>query len=281
MAKVTFLNAILSGKLGGTIYGHNKAGYYVRQFSMPTNPKTQAQVDLRTSFNTALQAWHSLDNKEKSAWNAYALTNFKGKSPVVGVVYSGFMAFCSLRAIALNAQRVARETIMSDPVVSITPEDFVPPTGYPPAESFGAGIKKSDHTPLALSLYTATLSAETAALTLTFQMEGIQPEGPIFADPIGQVHVGFAAFMSLPMQQQQMFIHKPNLMNIGSIKPFTLGIGWVPGDKFTLSCSAADFAISHYKLWCTAGDFIRITAYTVSKNGQTQPCGACGCYVTA
>lgn len=281
MAKVTFLNGILSGKLGGTIYAHNKGGYYVRQFSKPTNPKTGAQVALRTSFNQALQAWHSLSPEQKAQWNNYAVTNFKAKSPVVRTVYSGFMAFCSLRATAINAQRVFRVATMTTPPATLTFEDFAPPTGEPPASSFGAGIQTKTGAPLSLTLQSATLSAANAALDLTFLLESIQIAGPLFLDPIGNEPVGFAAFMSLPQQQEGMFIHKDNLTNVGSIKPLEVGEGWVSGLTFTLRCMDLDFDIAAHKLWCVENDFVRITAFTVGKSGQTQPCGSCGVTVGA
>jgi hypothetical protein len=115
MAKVTFGDATLSGKLGSRVFAYNKAGFYDRQYRKPTDPSTGAQIDNRANFGSAVTAWHGLTDAQKGAWNIFAATVFKPKFPTLGVAYSGLRRRVFTSAIPpvarKNRSRATEETI--------------------------------------------------------------------------------------------------------------------------------------------------------------------------
>jgi hypothetical protein len=74
MALVKFGGGIsgFAGKIGGTVYGRNKAGAYARNWAVPVNPVTTAQSAVRAVLAQAAAMWSSLTYAQISAWNAYA-----------------------------------------------------------------------------------------------------------------------------------------------------------------------------------------------------------------
>jgi len=74
MALVKFGGGIsgFAGKIGGTVYGRNKAGAYARNWAVPVNPVTTAQSNVRAILAQAAARWSTLTYAQISAWNAYA-----------------------------------------------------------------------------------------------------------------------------------------------------------------------------------------------------------------
>jgi len=62
----------MSGKIGGNVYAANRYGSYVRKWSKPINPQTNAQVAIRSRLSAANDAWFNLSSDQQSAWNTYA-----------------------------------------------------------------------------------------------------------------------------------------------------------------------------------------------------------------
>lgn len=65
-----------SGSIGGTTYGHNKGGMYMRGRGTPTNPNSARQQATRNVFSLFAGAWTSaLTQAQRDLWNAYAQTH--------------------------------------------------------------------------------------------------------------------------------------------------------------------------------------------------------------
>lgn len=79
-----------SGKIGGKVYAHNRAGQYVRARTIPTNPRTAIQEAARTRFASASAAWAALTAGEKQTWAnwsaAHPVLNRLGQSMVLAAV---------------------------------------------------------------------------------------------------------------------------------------------------------------------------------------------------
>jgi len=82
MAKV--LTAPTSGSIGGTTFSRNRNGQYIRQRSMPTQPRTTAQVAQRARLADAATAWRGLSSAQRAAWtafgNSFKVVNSLGQS---------------------------------------------------------------------------------------------------------------------------------------------------------------------------------------------------------
>lgn len=62
-----------SGSLGGTTFAHNKGGLYMRARSIPTNPSSAAQVQIRNAMSQMSTRWvETLTQAQRDAWDVYA-----------------------------------------------------------------------------------------------------------------------------------------------------------------------------------------------------------------
>jgi hypothetical protein len=94
-----YVNSIFTpdqtGRLGGVVFGKNKYGYYIKTFKPPTNPRTDAQQNIRAYFAAASREWASMNSEQINEWNSIASTIQYVKK---GVSYSltGFNLFVKL-----------------------------------------------------------------------------------------------------------------------------------------------------------------------------------------
>lgn len=75
MAKVTapLMSMEASGAFGNAIvFARWKGISYARQYVVPANPRTQAQLAVRSYFTRAVEAWHGEDAATKAQWAAAA-----------------------------------------------------------------------------------------------------------------------------------------------------------------------------------------------------------------
>lgn len=62
-----------SGSVGGLTYSHARGGMYMRARSVPVNPQTQRQVNVRVALAMYSQMWLSaLTQTQRDAWEVYA-----------------------------------------------------------------------------------------------------------------------------------------------------------------------------------------------------------------
>src|SRR5690606_23004884 len=87
-------------------------GNYIRNFAMPSNPKTVAQMAARSAFGNLSSQWRSLASDLQNAWNE-AAPNFPYKNRFGDQkVLSGFGLFQSLNR---NLQVVGISMLSSPP----------------------------------------------------------------------------------------------------------------------------------------------------------------------
>lgn len=75
--KTTAIVADIRGKLNGSVFSKNRGGAFVRTKVTPSNPQTSFQAAVRSILGGLAQAWRSLTEAQRSAWNA-AVSNFTG-----------------------------------------------------------------------------------------------------------------------------------------------------------------------------------------------------------
>ena len=62
-----------SGSLGGTVYSHNRGGYYTRNRTVPVDPNTPEQQAMRTALASLAVYWaDTLSSGQREAWQAFA-----------------------------------------------------------------------------------------------------------------------------------------------------------------------------------------------------------------
>lgn len=63
----------MSGSIGGVVYSHNRYGYYRRNRSVPVNPNTDRQVQVRNAVRALSIRWqNTLTQDQRDAWDTYA-----------------------------------------------------------------------------------------------------------------------------------------------------------------------------------------------------------------
>jgi hypothetical protein len=273
MARVTFINAILSGKLAGTIYARNKRGYYVKGWSKPLDPKSAAQLANRSLFSTCAGMWHSLTDGNKQLWNSYGSTIYVAKSGASASPSSGFNALVGLRNSVEIATRQTRVTTVTAPVGTTTSSDDFEFIDTPPVAAMSGAIQTGTGAALPIQLIGATVEGATYETTATFRMTGIAPGLPVFKDAVSDEKVGIILQMSIPQTQMQGFVQGKKIQTLGVWACPTLTNATWTGNLITISMAGADSKMADYKTGVQAGQIVEVTAYLVSKQGEQRSIG--------
>lgn len=72
LIKMTAIVDAISGKIQGTVFARNKGGAYARGRGVVTNPRTPAQMRVRSIFATVSSSWRNLTEVQVSDWNELA-----------------------------------------------------------------------------------------------------------------------------------------------------------------------------------------------------------------
>ena len=74
MARIKFgmMMTDARGKLGGHVFTKAKSGATIRTKVTPLNPKTSAQSEARGALSANSQAWRTLTENQRLAWNSAA-----------------------------------------------------------------------------------------------------------------------------------------------------------------------------------------------------------------
>lgn len=122
------LGGSMSGSLGGITASHNRGGQYFRRRSVPTNPNSTRQQDVRSIFGSINQTWGTLTDAQRQAWRDYAaatpITNPLGQS----VVLTGNQAFVRANTArlqsAVGSVQIAAPTILDTGVPAVDVTEF-------------------------------------------------------------------------------------------------------------------------------------------------------------
>lgn len=279
MARAEFINSILSGKLGGSVFSRNKAGYYVRRWANPTNPQTAGQMRARATLASVASSWHSLTDSAKGAWNSYAVTDFKAKfGNKPGVTYSGFNAFVSNTNVQKNMLDIGVSPIMQ---VGITATfESLTPTYNAPGGPMSAQIKDDNGANLGLMLQQASLDIASSSMDLIFVFDrpigGTGPSEvlPVFEDAIGGSKVGIAITGSLPGVQENQAIPNPDFIVLGATSIFDEVTAWLNPASLVFEMALNTQPSENFKMWYQANDKVEFRAYLFNVKGQTQFIGS-------
>jgi len=141
MALVTLgpLVGQVSGRLGATIFSHNKGGPYVRNGSIPTNPNTTYQQNIRANLANRSQEWAGLTDTQRMAWGAWAVENPVRNRLGKAVQLSGQQSYIQLN----HRLQQSGSTLITDPPVEAPPVPLATLTG---SFDIGAGDFEAAYT---------------------------------------------------------------------------------------------------------------------------------------
>jgi hypothetical protein len=273
MARVTFINAILSGKLAGTVYARNKAGQYIKQWTKPTDPMSVAQMTNRALFSTCSGQWHSLTDYFKGLWNSFGSTLYIAKGSTGVSTMSGFNAFVGLRNSVEVATRQTRVTTVTTPATTTNVDGVFSNIDTPPTVAMSGAIQTAAGLPLPILLTGATIVGATYEVTANFFLNGIAPGLPKFLDAISSKPVGIMLQMSIPQVQIAGFVQGKNIQTIGVWAPTTLTNATWAGQQLNIEMAGSDSHMADYKTQVQTGQIVQISAYLISENGEQRPIG--------
>src|SRR5699024_1734181 len=72
LIKMTAIVDAISGKIQGTAVARDKGGAYARGRGVVTNPRSEAQMRVRSMFGAVSASWRSLSQTQRAGWNALA-----------------------------------------------------------------------------------------------------------------------------------------------------------------------------------------------------------------
>lgn len=114
----------LSGKVGGVVFSRNRGGSVIRTFTVPANPKTAYQIEVRNALTSASVAWKSLTDAQRAAWAAWAQENPVRNRVGESIRLQGNAAYVELnsRMVLLgNATLTAPPTVAApSPLLTVT-----------------------------------------------------------------------------------------------------------------------------------------------------------------
>lgn len=128
--------AQISGSINGMTFSHNRGGAYARNRSIPSNPGTDRQDEVRTALSSLAKAWaDALTESQRNLWRVYGagttVTNRLGDQ----ITLSGIAAFQRINLFRMSSLDLA-------PILD-------PPALHPvrePAPSF-QGVTSAGQTP--------------------------------------------------------------------------------------------------------------------------------------
>jgi hypothetical protein len=118
MAKILLGASIgdIRGKQGGTVYSRNRYANYTRNKTIPVNPNTPKQSQVRSFLGNLSSAWRTLSVTDREAWkalaDALAPTNVFGQT----FKYTGF-----------NVYIKSNQTLQTAGLPTLTSPDTIPP----------------------------------------------------------------------------------------------------------------------------------------------------------
>lgn len=121
----------ISGRVGGTVFSHNRGGMYMRNGVIPTASNTPAAILAKARITAVSRQWAALTDAQQVAWKTWSQNN-----PVVNrlgssTTLSGHMAYMQINN---------RLTQAGDTVLSVPPVDPAPA----PLLTFSAAADASD-----------------------------------------------------------------------------------------------------------------------------------------
>lgn len=265
----------LSGKIGGLVAAHNKAGQYLRQYVIPTNPNTGRQAVQRANFANVASLYHTLTGAQKIDWSTWATSGFRplhGADP--GTTYSGQQAFMSSQMIKSVMDQQIEDNQDATPltfpggltVTYDTPNmaDFTSPTGI-----LSAAIK--DSLGATLPVYVGDVVLYTNGdleLDVTFGSHGgvTQAAAPEFVDANTDEKIGYYVLASkLGTEQVPMFRGEPARM-VGAFPNVDITAGWITGAtvRFKFEAPAAVDYLDQIKTWYDVNETVQFDVYAVS-----------------
>lgn len=121
LIKSTFL-AQISGSLNGATFSHNAGGAYIRNRSLPSNPETDRQDQVRTAMASLSKAWGSvLTEEQRQLWRNFGSNTHVQNRIGDQITLSGIAAYNRVNLFRMSTLNLAPVDEPPDPTGSPDP----------------------------------------------------------------------------------------------------------------------------------------------------------------
>ncbi len=112
-----FLGPTSSGSENGTTWSRNRFGQYTRRRAAPVQPRTSAQLAVRSRMANNAAAWRALTDAQRADWESLGTQISRTDAIGQSYTFNGFMAYCSVN----NNKLAAGDATVSTPPALTTP----------------------------------------------------------------------------------------------------------------------------------------------------------------
>jgi len=107
----------ISGRVGASVFSHNRGGPYIRNGTIPTLVTTLAAINAKGRLSAQSQAWDNLTVPQRLAWKGWADAN-----PVVNRLGSQVTVGANAAFVGINTRLAyAVQTPLTDPPIADPP----------------------------------------------------------------------------------------------------------------------------------------------------------------
>lgn len=133
----------ISGRVGGSVFSHNRGGPYIRNGTIPVTSTTPEAIAAKTRLSTVSTAWKNLTDAQRRAWTDWAVAN-----PVTNRLGHSITLPANAAYISLNTRIAAAALTQIDvPPITAAPEGLATLTQ---SADIGVGDFDLDFTPTPL-----------------------------------------------------------------------------------------------------------------------------------
>ena len=133
----------ISGRVGGSVFSHNKGGPYIRNATKPTTVTSDAALTQKAIVGNLSQTWQTLTAAQRLAWSDWAAENPITNRLGMSIHRTGHQAYIGLNARLLRSELSASAT----PPVGEVPPGIL---GLSLAYDIGVGGVSLEFTPTPL-----------------------------------------------------------------------------------------------------------------------------------
>lgn len=261
---------MLSGKLGGNVFSHNRAGQYIRQYVVPVNPATLAQGRARNQFASGSSSYHSLTPAQKAAWGNFAQSVFNPKVGANNGQFSGFNAYTALKTAVNNGQSINQTVTMQfNGSAPSSPPTFTPFafSNTPPTFAQQSNIGQTAGAPLNLNIQSATVG-DDGSFSVNIGVGSLGGANVAdFEDGAGN-EFGFLIQCSNSKPQAGMFYDNPFRYTLGYVEHPTVDPTDLTGLQDFDITSTTNINVGDYQSFPQVDDYVKLTVYQVSVTGM-------------
>jgi hypothetical protein len=124
LVKLGPMAAAVSGKIGGTVFSHNRGGAYVRRWAKPSVVSSIEATAQKGILATCSRAWATLSDQERAAWRTASIEHPKINRIGESHTLSGEQAYIKANARILRSEG----TLIDLPPTAVPPDPVYPGT---------------------------------------------------------------------------------------------------------------------------------------------------------